>query len=391
MRKKISLSAGIAFVIGLLCVYVTAAAGHNSTGVMLSSYIDFYHLTSASQGLPGSMESIGLLSSIVLCGLLLVVMKKHNALLLVSALMPVSLVLIGLQPPFPVLCGAYVLFGLAYGCMDSLSSSLISDLYPADSPRIMGYVRAVFGLGGLLLPVVMTAMLHAGLSWNRVLFIMGICGLLLILTYFLLGHRTLDPAQISSPRDSFSPRNILTFLRTPGAIGVFLFCLCYGGHQIGLTVWIIRYITTYMSATSLGEYALTLFWGGAFFSRLILPGLIHSHRIHVVYGNILAAVLLTAGLLTRSGLVLCILMPFVGFAEGSTIPMLVDYACGLDRSRSAIASSIIVLGNNIGGTVVPLLIGLLISAIGPETGIYILPALALGAAGIAAISVKKRG
>lgn len=369
----------IVFMTGIMALFFLAATIHASIGVMLSSFIADYGLEYAEQGFCGTAESIGIISSIVLMAVMLRRIPKTRVMLIMTLLLALVLPLIGMKPPvYALLLSCYALFGLSYGIIDSLSSSLMSDLFPEESARKMSYMRAVYCLGGMISPLLLNALLERNIPWNRVALITGIIGIAICVYYFLFAAPRIP--EVSSEQrisDRVSFKSYVAFLRIPGAVRTVLFGVMYYGHQIGLTMWIVRYITIYMGEPKWGAYGLTFFWIGAFLSRIILPRLIKTHRTLLLYGNLTAAILLGIGVLIGNGKLFCFLVFLDGFAEGTTIPMLVDYACSLDRSRSAVACSSVCFFNNIGSLFVPSLIGTLISLSGAKTGIFILPVTSL--------------
>ena len=284
---------------------------------------------------------------------------------------------VGLHPNrFLFLCFWYAVFGISYGIFDSLSSSLISDIYPEKSAKMMSYMRAVYCLGGMTSPLLLNALMSTGLTWHWVALWAGFVGLGLFMFYFVFSARRL-PAGTVNATDQIDLTGIKDFLLLKGAARTLLFGLMYYGHQIGLTVWIVRYIQEYLRETRWGIYALTFYWVGALLARIILPNLIARHKTLLVFGNACSATLFIAGVLIGNGKIMCIMILLVGFAEGTTIPMLVDYACSLDRKKSTVACSVIIFTNNCGSIVIPSLIGAIIAALGANVGIFVLPALSI--------------
>lgn len=360
---------------GFMGLFALAATIHATTGVFLTSFIEEYSLDGASQGLCGTAESIGFIISLLISAVMLRRMPKTRVVLIMAFFMALVLIGVGLHPSgFLFLCVWYVVFGISYGIFDSLSSSLMSDIYPEKSAKMMSYMRAVYCLGGMLSPIMLNALLAKGLPWYRVALITGFIGAALYVYYLLFAARNIPEVSRQTP-DRISLAEIKEFLKLKGSVRTLLFGLMYYGHQIGLTIWIVRYISNYLEEPGWGGYALTCYWVGALCARIILPNIIRGHRKLLVFGNLCSALLFTSGILIGNGKLMCLLILLVGFAEGTTIPMMVDYACSLDRSKSTVACSVVIFTNNLGSIFIPSVIGAVISLLGANLGIFILPAL----------------
>lgn len=362
------------FLSGLMLLFVTGAAIHATQGVMLSSYIEEYALHGGAQGYTTSIQEVGLILSIFFSAYLLRRFVKARILLFMAAMMTFSLVGLGLKPSYWLLCTFYLCFGLSFGSLDSLSSSLISDLYPERSGVVMNYQRAFYSVGGMLAPLVLNRLLQAGFRWNRAIFVVAGFGLLIFFYFALCSYpRIPKPVQKTEVRDDVSLKALASFMKKPGALLIVLIGFCFASHQIGLTVWIVRYLTVYKDIGNAGLHILSWYWVGMLASRLILPRLVTSPRVVLIGGTLVAGILLTVELSVTNSALACILMACVGFFEGPIVPMVVNCACQIDRSNSALACSTLIFVNNIGGMIAPTLIGVLIARVSPVVGIAFLP------------------
>ncbi len=368
----------ILFIAGFMALFAVAATNHATTGVMLTSFIEEYQLDGASQGLCGTAESIGFIVSLFISAAMLQRMPKTKAILIMAFFMCTVLVGIGLHPSrFLLLLFCYVVFGISFGIFDSLSSSVISDVYGEKSGKMMNYSRAVYCLGGMIAPPVMAALLNKGLPWHRVALLGGCFGIAVFLYYLLFASPSIPAVKKEKTADRLTWQGVKDFLKQKGAVRALLFGLMYYGHQLGLTIWIVRYISNYLHEPGWGGYALSFYWIGALSARFILPNLFSGHKKFFLFGNSAAAVLFITGILIGNGKLMCILVFLVGFAEGTTIPLLVDYVCSLDRSKSTVACSVVIFTNNLGSLFIPSVIGAAISLVGADRGIFILPLLSV--------------
>lgn len=383
--KAFPLKQEVLFMAGLMGLFALAATIHSTVGVLLSCYIDEYSLVAGSQGLCGTAESVGFIISIVVMTTLLRHFSKKQVLRIMAVICGAVLIFIGIRPStFSLLFCCYSVFGLAYGIIDSLSSSLLSDLFPGKSAEKMGYLRAVYCLGGIVSPLILSKLLNKGYAWYSVAMFAGLFGVVIVIYYVAVASPRIPEVQkYNDTERKISFHSYIEYLKNHGVLRIVFFGILYYGHQIGLTMWIVRYVTNYLHETTWGGYALTFYWIGAIMTRIFLPRFVSSHRKLLLYGNLFSALFLITGILVSNGKLMCLMVMAAGAAEGAVIPMLVDYACSIDRSNSAIACSSVVFFNNLGSMIIPSLIGALIEFSGARIGIFILPVTSLLCAAIA--------
>lgn len=360
-----------------MALFAVAAVIHATQGVMLNCFISDYGLKAGAQGYAGSAESIGLILSVVLSALILSKCTKARALLMMAGLMATVLPAVGCRPSYLILCGCYCVFGLSYGSVDALATSTISDLYPDRSGEIMAYSRAVYSIGGMTAPLVLSFFLNKGCKWNKVALGASVFGILVFLYYLLVTSPKIPAASADqNANDKISVRAFVTFARKQSAAVSLLFGLFFSGHQLALTIWIVRYISTYMDRPKWSTYALTAYWSGALITRLIVPRLKVPSKYLLAIGNLIGCMLLSIGILSGDGRTMCILVFLTGMAEGMSIPMLTEHVCGIDRKHSSTACSAVIVINSLGGVIFPWLIAKLTAACGAKTGIFVLPVTA---------------
>lgn len=362
------------FVIGIMVLFIIGATIHATQGVMLSSYINEYSLQAGAQGYPAGIQEVGLIFSIFLSAFLLRKFSKPTILLFMATIMTFTLVGLGLRPSFWLLCTFYLSFGLSFGSLDSLASSLISDLYPDKSRIMLSYMRAFYSAGGMFAPLILNYLLQRGHIWHRAIMqVAGFCLILLFYFVFIAYPRIPKPVNHTEIKDDVSLPALLSYIKKPKAYIIILIGFFFAFHQIGLTVWIVRYLSVYNNIGSVAGFVLSAYWIGMLVSRTFLPRLISSPKIVLIWGTLIASVLLCVELLVNHGGLACILMALVGLSEGLIVPMIVDCACEIDRSNSVMACSTLIFINNIGGMIAPPIIGLLVAKFSPTIGISLLP------------------
>ncbi len=314
----------------------------SAQGVLLSSYIDFYGLRSASQGLISTAQSIG---CVLICVVILVLagrVRRHDlVLILVSACM-VSMLLLGAKPAFFVLLMIYALFGVGYAGLSNVNSSLTSELF-GSGPVAMGLLHAAFGLGGLAGPLLLQFLLTgAGLEWN----IVCICvsgAVLIILGYYAVALKFSKPMllQLNEKQEKVTFSGIKSFLGDRRCILLLVAAFGYMAFQNGVNIWIARYTNIELGAEELGALTLSLFWVGNTVARLAVPRLRLSTETVFSAGCLLSAALFALGLLTESPVIMLICVVLCGIFSGASIPQLYSLGCKWTSQGSLIPTSIV--------------------------------------------------
>lgn len=80
-------------------------------------------------------------------------------------------VIIAVHPPYPVLVLAFILAGFGNGVADAAWNAWMSNL--ANSSELLGLLHALYGVGGVISPLVSTTMITKGnLPWYNFYYIM---------------------------------------------------------------------------------------------------------------------------------------------------------------------------------------------------------------------------
>lgn len=357
---------------GIMLLFIAAAAGTASQGVLLGEYIGHYSLTKDSQGYVSSAQSAGLLLSVVSMGALSGRFKKTSIILTTGIAIAAVFFAASFALPFALLLVCYGGFGVAFGMFDATSSSMLVDIDPENSAKKMNLMRACYSIGGLVLPVVLERLLGV-MGWNMVLRCMACFAAAAAAVYFLCSRpfcaETVKP---SGSKGRINSAEISRFLKRRGSVTFILCLLIYGMHQTGFIVWISRFVNTNMDANGTGVYVLSAYWGGVTLARLIASKVKLSFVQSVIAGNLVATAVLAAGILSGSVAAMTACAAAAGLAEGTVIPFLMERACHMDAENTALGASMAIFIVNAGCMLSPPLIGLLTDSFGGGVGMSLI-------------------
>ena len=288
-------------------------------GVLLTDFINFYHLESVSQGLAGTFQSVGGLIACLSILFLAGRVKKQYGLLFAGCCMVAGPVLIGLKPSFAIFLMCYTLMGIGYGSWGAFGTSMVSSLYNND-PKYTGITKAMFGLAGLIAPIVLR-FFRGHLEWNQVAIVDGclfgfvlmlyVIALLVTRKYNLIEEEKGQTLDLGYAKHFFAQRRNVLLL-----ISIF----AYQSFQSCLAAWMIRYSEFTLNSAQAGTLMLSTFWIGISVARLTLPRMKISPAKVLAYGCLITTGAMLIGIACRSIPIWFVCIAIAGFSSGASIP-----------------------------------------------------------------------
>jgi fucose permease len=279
---------------------------------------------------------------------------------------------------WPVVLALGVLLGVGAGAIDAALNTYVATHHGA---RTLNWLHACFGVGAASGPLMMTAVLQRGSTWQRGYVIVGVAQIALA-TCFALTFRAWPRSDGLAPSaDRSAGATMAETLRVPAAwLGMAVF-VAYAGVEASIGAWTFTLLTVgrHIAIVEAGLLA-SLYWGGITAGRLlaavgggIVPvrALLTGAVFAVVVGVGLVWANLSAGL-TAAGLLLA------GVACGPIFPSLIAVTparVGLAHAANAVGFQI--AASALGLSVVPGLVGVAGARFGVEAIARLILLLAL--------------
>ncbi len=179
---------------------------------------------------------IGYLTSSFTSGAVVARLGVGRLLLWSSALMVVNSLAYALAPAWWLMVGAGVLAGLGAGAIDAGINAFAAARF---SPRLVSWLHASYGVGAMLGPLLMTAVLTSGLGWRWGYAVIGLV-LAAMAVSFLLTIRLwdMDRPEPGSPGNAWEPAPGLfdTLARPRVWLNIALFFV-YTGLEVSAGQW----------------------------------------------------------------------------------------------------------------------------------------------------------
>lgn len=289
---------------------------------------------------------------------------------------------IALAGSLPMLLLAAALKGAGDGALLLTGNILAAEAGPGAGP--LNLVNGMFGIGAILSPALVSlAMVHAGSGipalWS-VPFAMLVAAALL----------AVQPAAPQSPASVAAPRGA-PVLRTPTVWVIAGFALAEVSVEMGMATWLP---TLLRDGTGLplaqGAMALSWFWflltaarfAAALWARDMAPLLI----LAACTGTCLAGTLVLAAGLHLGQVALCLAgVTLIGPALGPILPTALAVLRASYPDATGPATGLAFGACNLGGALVPPLLGLVIGGAGPVRGALVLVGLAAALAAVLAV------
>ena len=290
----------------------------------------------------------------------------HLALPSAAALMAAGLLIQGFTGTWIVFALAGVFTSIGASSTDVGIQALVLDLFPAARSRALNLLHVAYGVGALMAPLVLAALVALGVPWQWLMtgsgIVMAIAGVGLALTVPPDPVLHVPAAGVEAggvPESAVRTRRLPLFLLVM-AVSI----TCYVAAEAGVSDWLVRYLAALpLTQASL---ALTLFWGGIALGRLVFARI--GNRLEPQRSAAMLAV--AGGVMLTVALVLPVsaLSPFlfgaVGLAFGPIFPLVVAAAGARMPGESATVTGTLVFAAVVGAVVYPPAIGFLSDVIG---------------------------
>lgn len=228
-----------------------------SCGVVVSHLQGVYGFAYGLSGTLLSMMNVGNLVASFLAGVLPGRIGLRRTALLLSAGYAIGYLMMGMGGWVPLLVAAFLLVGIAKGCLLNVCTIVVGDNSP-DRPRGMNTMHACYALGALLCPFVLT--LTVGLGNGVPMLALACVGVVIWLA--VLRMPLAGGGKERTATDWSFLRNTRFWLLT-----ALIFCQLSAENSV--TGWLVTYFKdcSILSA-AVSPYTVTLLWGATMVARL---------------------------------------------------------------------------------------------------------------------------
>ncbi|WP_026891347.1 MFS transporter [Lacrimispora aerotolerans] len=238
----------------LRCCYGYAVSGMAVLviGAILPSIITEAGISFLAAGSLLSGMAIGNLSASFLFPVLVSWLGRKRAIFFITLCAPVCLFILSILPPFPIMYGVMLIYGLVRGSITILNNSAVNDIYGSKATGKLNLLHCFFAVGAFLAPFLTAVLMKLGFNWRHVLY------LILILTAATAAlYGTMDDTLLNETSNGINKdkgkkdSQDKSFLKSYSFYGIAFILFFYLGLENCINGWFVTYLqnTNVMSAT----------------------------------------------------------------------------------------------------------------------------------------------
>lgn len=145
-------------------MYFGNGVNDSVVGALIPSMEDHYHIGYALVSLIFVANAVGFLVATPTSNALASALGRSKCLMLSEVMMLVGYVIIVCTPPSPAVVVAYSFLGLGVAINLALNNVFCANL--ANLTVVLGAAHGSYGIGGIIAPIIATAMVSDGILWS---------------------------------------------------------------------------------------------------------------------------------------------------------------------------------------------------------------------------------
>lgn len=294
------------------------------------------------------------------------------------------------RPPYPVVIVGMIFAGIGNGCIDAAWNAFVGSL--ANTNELMGLLHGMYGIGAVISPIVVSAMVTNGIAWQRFFLIMiGLGVVSLVVTGVTFWgedaekyNRDHPPAEGEGENGAGRTRQALQS-RLTYLVGLFL--MLYVGVEVSLGGWIVTFMINERKGEAFASGLVSSgFWIGLTAGRFLLAWPTGRFGVKLMSFIYMVGALIMELLfwLVPQFHVSAVAVAFLGFFLGPLFPSAIVVTARLLPSRLHIVVIGLAagIGTGTGSTVFPYIVGAIAQRKGVEMMHPLIVALLAVQAGI---------
>lgn len=240
-------------------MFMMFAMTTDSVGVIIPHVIKTFSLGMAAAGSFHYASMTGIALGGVCLGFLADRLGRKATIVVGLVAFATSAFLFSVGQTFGFFVGLLLLSGVAIGVFKTGALALIGDITTSTRAHTatMNMVEGFFGVGAILGPAIVTALLAAGASWKWLYVIAGSLCVVLIFAALAVHY----PQTPRAAQEKLDPRVTLAMFANPYALAFSFAIMLYVGVETAIYVWMPTLLSGYQGpAVVLAAYALSVFF-----------------------------------------------------------------------------------------------------------------------------------
>ncbi|KAF2451702.1 MFS general substrate transporter, partial [Karstenula rhodostoma CBS 690.94] len=261
----------------LCCCLIYFGNGMNDSvvGALIPYMEEYYHIGYAIVSMVFIGNAAGFIIAAFFCNATLGTLGRAKTLIFSEIIMLAAYVMLVVTPPYAAVIVSFFLLGYGAATTLALNNVFCANLHPPNA--VLGAAHGSYGLGGIVAPIVGTAMASRGILWSRFYFLcvgLRLC-CMLFAGWAFWSYREDEPQTLlSSPQQESKSKNLKLALKNRVTIFGALFIFAYQGAEVSISGWVISFLINYRGGDPARVgYVTAGFWGGITLGRFVLTHL----------------------------------------------------------------------------------------------------------------------
>jgi fucose permease len=312
-------------------MFMMFAMTTDSVGKIIPEVIKEFNLSNTAAGAFHYAPMTAIALAAIFLGYLADKLGRKKTIVLGLVLFALNSYLFAVGNTFLFFLTLLVISGAAIGIFKTGALALIGDISRSTSEHTttMNTVEGFFGVGAIIGPAIVAALLAAGISWKWLYVIAGTICVLLIVTAMLVKY----PETAKTGVEPINFRRTMGMMRSPYALGFSLGIFLYVATECAIYVWMPTLLEKYTgSFTLVATYALSIFFilraAGRFMGAWVLTRY-HWTTVMALFslailacfaGSVIGGITCAVWLLPLSGLFMSMIYPTLNSKGISCFP-----------------------------------------------------------------------
>ncbi|KAI4686891.1 uncharacterized protein J4E84_005262 [Alternaria hordeiaustralica] len=267
----------------ILCcclIYFSNGINDSVVGALIPYMESYYHISYSIMSLVFVSNAIGFISAAFFTNTILGKFGRAKTLIIAELIQLSAYVILVCTPPYPLVVVSFFLLGFGAAINLALNNVYCANTHPPSV--ILGLSHGSYGVGGIVAPIIGTAIVSQGILWSRFYFLtvgLRLCCIAFAAwsfwSYTEDSEETLletTTSRQTAAEDAASKMKILKLaLKNKVTIFGALFIFAYQGAEVSISGWFISYLINYRNGdpAKVG-YVTAGFWGGITLGRFVL-------------------------------------------------------------------------------------------------------------------------
>lgn len=261
----------------LRCCYGYAVSGMAVLviGAILPSIIAEAGISFLAAGSLLSGMAIGNLSASFLFPVAVSRLGKKRAIFLITLFAPICLFILSLLPPFPIMYGVMLIYGLVRGSITILNNSAVNDIYGGKATSKLNLLHCSFAVGAFLAPFITAIFMKLGFNWKSVLYLILFLTAATAVLYGTMDESLLNESSVNKIKGkSKNDSQDKSFLKSYSFYGIAFILFFYLGLENCINGWFVTYLqNTGVMSTTYATALVSFTWLVIMAGRLICAAL----------------------------------------------------------------------------------------------------------------------